>query len=55
MKSRKETFKCLDFGYLGGVISPSVLIMPKMNRYVKAFDVNKLMSFCIDYDAIRKV
>ena len=40
----------------GKAIRPLVLIMPKMSRYVKTFNVkegdkdksNKLMSFCID-------
>ena len=43
-------------GYLDKVIRPLVLIMPKMNGYVKTFKVkdedkdknNKLMSFHID-------
>ena len=38
------------FGYLGNVIRPFVLILPKLNGYVKHFKDSdtKLMSFCID-------
>ena len=39
-------------GYLDKTIIPLVLIMPKMNGYIKTFKVkeggNKLMPFCID-------
>ena len=47
-------------GYLYKLIRPSVLIMPKMSRYVKKFEFkdgqkdknNKLMSLCIDDEKI---
>ena len=53
----KNNFKYL-IGYLDKAIRPLVLIMPKMNGYVKTFKVkdgdknknNKLMSFHIDHD-----
>ena len=39
-------------GYLDKDIEPSVLIMPKISGYVKAFKIehksNKLTTFCID-------
>ena len=39
-------------GYLDKDIKPSVLIMPKISGYVKAFKIedksNKLTTFCID-------
>ena len=45
-------------GYLDEVITPLVLILPKLSEYVKNFKVNggdksknnKLMSFLIDHD-----
>ena len=53
----KTNFKYL-IGYLDKAIRPLVLIMPKMNGYVKTFKVkdgdknknNKLMSFPIDHE-----
>ena len=36
-------------GYLGNVIRPLVLVLPKMNGYVATFRVkDKFVSFCIN-------
>ena len=46
--------------YLNKVKRPSILVLPKMSGYVKAFKVkdgnkdknNNLASFCVDYDKV---
>ena len=48
--------------YLGKVIRPLVLVLPKMSGYIKTFKVkdgdknkkNKLLSFCVDDEKLLK-